>query len=36
MPTWTFRPLLLKGLVFADDILKVPTVSFQLPKGYIK
>ena len=32
----TFWPDLPKGLGFADDILKVPTLSFQLPKGYFK
>ena len=36
MPTWRFWPHLPKALRFADDILKVPTLSFQLPKGYFK
>ena len=31
-----FGPHWPKGLGFAGDILKVPTLSFQLPKGYFK
>ena len=31
-----FRPDLRKGLGFEDDILKIPTLFFQLPKGYFK
>ena len=31
-----FGPRLSKGLGFADDILKVTALSFQLPKGYFK
>ena len=36
MPTWLLWPDLLKGLCFAEDILKVPTLSFQIPLGYLK
>ena len=25
-----------KRALFAEDILKVPTMSFQIPKGYLK
>ena len=35
-PTWILWPDLPKGLCFAEDILKVPTLSFQIPKGYLK
>ena len=31
-----FRPHLPKRLGFVDDILKVPTLSFQLPNGNFK
>ena len=34
--TWISWPYLPKGLCFAEDILKVPTLSFQIPKGYLK
>ena len=36
MPTWRSWPRLPKGLCFSEDILKVPTLSFQIPKGYLK
>ena len=36
MPTWILWPDLLKGLCFAEDTLKVSTLSFQIPKGYLK
>ena len=35
-PTWILWPHFLKGLCFAEDILKVPTLSFQIHKGYLK
>ena len=36
MLTWRSWPHLPKGLCFAEDISKVPTLSFQIPKGYLK